>query len=1041
MTRLFTKIFDIKQGELKPVFLFFLGSFFIGLVTVFFETAASALFLIQWGAEYMPYTYLFGAVIIAFFGYVYSLFERRISVAKLFTGGFAFIFLTILGYRICFYFTDSRIIAALLFIWIDFLAVMGDMIFWGLINLSFDARQGKRLFGLIGNGDVLANILGGFSVPVILTYFNRSGEGGSLNLLYLASASMFVSMIIFLICLNMNKSKLSGGQSDDSDEHTIEESGLISLFKNSYVRAIFISSVFSIFVYYFVDFAFYQQIETKYPSENEIAAFVAGFAAAKSIIELLFRSFVSGKLLNKFGLTFGLGALPVLILITAVCMIASKFIPPFLIMFFWFVIASKLIDLIIRYAVQQPAVLILYQPMHQNLRTGVQTAVESIVEPIAGGVAGLILIIFGFIFKLQTLHIAYMLIISIAIWIFVIKKLKTMYPEMLQKALGKRAFGNITLSLNDSESKKLLLAGLESEHIGEIFYSLKTLDELGYNELNLNLLKLLKHADDRVRAETLKFIEKRNAVELLPNLYTFVETEKNSVVKSKALMIVCALGENEAVEFLLSYLNAKDKIVKKGAIAALLRSGGIEGVLAAGGILTDLIKSADPMERIFAAETLGIIGIKSFYRPLLELMNDSVLTVRKAAIDAAGELKSKKLWNQLIEFLSDNSLKISVSNALVKSDSYAGDLLIRTFNDNNTSSEVRKRIIQILSKMKNFDVKNFYLEILDYPDETIRHIIYKTLYNFKHQSDETERNHIINLIDKDIQSIAINISALEDINNDKDYSILINALKYNIFDKTEKILFLFSFIYQHELVSTAKINYNSETREKKIYALEIMDSILSNDLKSKFIPVIDDITNEQRLKKLNEYYETEKLSKIEKLKKIITGNKINFSFWTKACAVYIAGKLALKEFYQPIAEALDDENSIVRETAVWAFGRLNPNDLIERLQLLLKDKSSNVSEIARYVIETVGLSQLKVKKQYLTKTGECETGLFINILTDESESRNRRCRAAMQLANIDSIEARTALANMIEVQDETVLSEVLKALVISNSDLSSDSKA
>nr|HPG31755.1 hypothetical protein [bacterium] len=92
MTRLFTKIFDIKQGELKPVFLFFLGSFFIGLVTVFFETAASALFLIQWGAEYMPYTYLFGAVIIAFFGYVYSLFERRISVAKLFTGGFAFIF-------------------------------------------------------------------------------------------------------------------------------------------------------------------------------------------------------------------------------------------------------------------------------------------------------------------------------------------------------------------------------------------------------------------------------------------------------------------------------------------------------------------------------------------------------------------------------------------------------------------------------------------------------------------------------------------------------------------------------------------------------------------------------------------------------------------------------------------------------------------------------------------------------------------------------------------------------------------------------------
>jgi len=59
-----------------------------------------------------------------------------------------------------------------------------------------------------------------------------------------------------------------------------------------------------------------------------------------------------------------------------------------------------------------------------------------------------------------------------------------------------------------------------------------------------------------------------------------------------------------------------------GAMVGLLRSEGIEGVLAAGESLLELTKSPEPAKRQFAARVLGEVGISSFYRPLSKLLQD-----------------------------------------------------------------------------------------------------------------------------------------------------------------------------------------------------------------------------------------------------------------------------------------------------------------------------------------------------------------------------------------------------------------------------------
>ena len=50
--------FNIRSGEQRSTALMLVHSFFMGISTVFFETAASALFLAQFEATALPFVYL-----------------------------------------------------------------------------------------------------------------------------------------------------------------------------------------------------------------------------------------------------------------------------------------------------------------------------------------------------------------------------------------------------------------------------------------------------------------------------------------------------------------------------------------------------------------------------------------------------------------------------------------------------------------------------------------------------------------------------------------------------------------------------------------------------------------------------------------------------------------------------------------------------------------------------------------------------------------------------------------------------------------------
>lgn len=83
-----------------------------------------------------------------------------------------------------------------MFCWYYAIYLLNNLEFWGVAALTFDIRQSKRLFGIIGAGDIPAKLIGYSVVPILLHYVSTE------NALYVSS---FFILSSFFVCRNLDK--------------------------------------------------------------------------------------------------------------------------------------------------------------------------------------------------------------------------------------------------------------------------------------------------------------------------------------------------------------------------------------------------------------------------------------------------------------------------------------------------------------------------------------------------------------------------------------------------------------------------------------------------------------------------------------------------------------------------------------------------------------------------------------------------------------------------------------------------------------------
>ena len=89
-------------------------------------------------------------------------------VALILIGTLLFLLIFVCLIRFGIWATSSSWLIFGFLIWFRVVEVLLNLEFWGLPGRIFNVRQSKRLLGLIASGEVVARIVGGFSVPLLV---------------------------------------------------------------------------------------------------------------------------------------------------------------------------------------------------------------------------------------------------------------------------------------------------------------------------------------------------------------------------------------------------------------------------------------------------------------------------------------------------------------------------------------------------------------------------------------------------------------------------------------------------------------------------------------------------------------------------------------------------------------------------------------------------------------------------------------------------------------------------------------------------------
>lgn len=893
-------------------------------------TASNTLFLVNYGAQTLPYVYLVTALVVPCISYGSAEMQKRWSLARMtlvialgFTGLY---FATWLGVAL----SGTRWLSfALMVIHLLFL-LLGGVLLGAQAGQIFHVRQMKRLFPFIMAGQIFSVVLGGLIASPLLRLLGRAE-----NLLIVAAASLIVFALLIMATVNRFPTALSQSMRKTAREPSGLSAGqksgksILQLLKKRYVLLIFVYQMLSAMGSQLVRYLFVNQAAAQFRTPAALAQFFGNFLAVVMLVTFVFLLFAASRLLTRFGLNFGLSADPGAVAIIGVlAVIVGTLNGPTGSLFFWLIVGAQFADYVLDFGLTNASVKTAYQALPADERVAMQTAVEGVSIPIAYGLTGISLLIFSAISSVTLVHVVVFTLIVTLIWGLAGIWAYRDYGAALLQTLSRRALGEVELSLDDSASLVTVEKFLQNGNIGEVRLALDLLEQAEHPSLEAHLIRLVEQGRAEAQVEALLRIERLRLVAALPSVAAKVQSEA-APVKSMALRALCALQEAEAVEQVATYLDDPSSEIRLGAMAGLLRYGGIDGMLAAGVRCAGLEQSSDPAQRIFMARVLDAVQTPSFYRPLLALLTDKDLAVRRAALLAAGQVRHPRLLPLVANNLGEAATRSAALATLATSGETVLPLVEKALGGHNGyDPQVVRRLVNLCGQLRSAPATTLLQKYLAYPDRELQAHILAALARCRYRADATAQAAIDQALHAQAEHGLRILLAKQDIGEEAALAFLHAALDQELSQVRQRVFLLLSFLYQPEALLRVEKQLARGNQATTALVLETLDVTLTGGQKAIVFALVDESKPlTQRIQQLGHLFALPGLPRNERLSEIFTDKQVWTAEWTRACALYAIGKLNIYILEEAVEDVLRDDAPRVRETAAWALAKMSPRKL------------------------------------------------------------------------------------------------------------------
>ena len=933
----------IRPEDKTVTALLFSNMFMSGIAIGMIRVCAFTLFLAQWGSEQLALI----AILIAMVGMPMTLLIDRLTM-RFSVRNYLFTILSVIIVglaimRILLSVSDNRYLIFTLPLFFELVYMLFSLQFVALLSRLLNVRQTKRLSGIARSGEFLAELAGGFLVVLLLNFV------GVTDLLVVASVTTLLVFGIVTYTVSQFSSTLFVTADDADGDHS--ETRLLGMLRLPYVRLITFCYVAYMFAYFFLDVAFYDYASNRFPDEKMLAAFIAEFFAISGFLTMFTMVFLFAPFLRRFGIIAGVISFPALIFLGSTSVSLLEFMGAEAFLIFAVMVVTNAGRIILQAAIWKNSVAILFQVLPDRQRSQGIALTEGVIDPVAGGVAGVCLYVLTTQFELEPKSFLLLLSVLMLVWIFIGFKVRRQYLSNLMLSIQKRKLGEISLSDMDNASLNIIKQGLRSPYPAEVFYCMNLLQEMEHPEITELIKEVLENNNRDVRMDVLARIANLRIKPLTSRVLQRIEHEPDPAVRGQALKAYATLEAHDCVEILEPFLEAFHTDLRKGALVGILTFD--RDNEHANNFLFQLIRSEFKTDRLFAAEVIGEIGTAHFSGYLVELLQDVDVDVVEKAIVAAGALGDTRLVNILVNKLSIVSLQGTTSLALRQFDEAAlYDLNVGLISP-EASRQEKLHIIDTIREIGGERAIEILLQHIEIKEPDLRHQVFLSLATLHYQAEPDDQYRFVNFLDEEVRLITWLLASMEDLYGHPEYEILHNALASEMDARRDKMLLLISFLFPSIVMLDTRANIDSKVAELRVFALEILDNLLTGEIKQIVLPLLDDLTVAERLELMSERFPQTAMTPAERFHDIVENHYDHAFFWTRSCMLYQIGRNQSEIHMEQVEHGLKDRENVIRETAVWCLAQLQPPDLRRKVSKFLGDRSNDVSTVARSIFDSL----------------------------------------------------------------------------------------
>lgn len=596
-------------------------------------------------------------------------------------------------------------------------------------------------------------------------------------------------------------------------------------------------------------------------------------------------------------------------------------------------------------------------PLAVSLRSGFRATMlrKSLIEPIALLLCGLF-VWYG-AEKMTPVTLLYFTAGLAVILSLMIIMTRQVYLRLILNMLKSHLWRGGRLLLTGKRLNKQLTDSLACEQTEEVLYTLRVIEEAQSPLFQVYLKKALSHKNEDVRLYALSKIETLRLSNTLETIKKLADTDQSFKVRQTALRIICRLGTTKDRENAVDLIKNTD--IREGALTGLMAAGR-EGVFVAIEQVAFLASSNDPADRKLAAVVLGNAGNSAFYHPLTYLLNDEDPNVIKAALSSAGKLLHPALLPAVMDTFRYPDLREDAVGVLLLYAEKAFPQIEAVLLNADYPFQFRIMLAKTIGKIPSPEAEAFLFKHIRIEDRRVRFNVIKALVLSNYKAGGKKVNTVRLCLYDEIETATGILAAINAFDKNKNeeltesLNILKSALHGEIDYIKERILLLLALLQPSATIKDLLNNYDSVNKDDATM-IKIVDKILSGELRTLCLPLFEKKTVQQQLSLLRPHFYPPVLSVEGHIKDILTTPDGEFSDWTKACAAYAAGHTKDVSYIDSLVALLSYPDSIVRETAVWAIGRILPREEAARLLAeSLNDPWPCVARMARFITDGTG---------------------------------------------------------------------------------------